>query len=92
MKTVAPTVGCPEIQLAEYQPEYETVTAARIVFSDRSIGMMTRWELDDEERERIAAGDDVYLTVYTHGRPMQPVNVEIGHPNWATEGPDLPKE
>ena len=46
---------------------------------------MTRWRLSAEEQQQIAEGADLYLVVFTCGRPMQPVNLDVGHPEWATE-------
>ncbi|MDI7267494.1 MAG: hypothetical protein QME96_05825 [Myxococcota bacterium] len=88
MRTVAPRVGFPEIMLAENQPEYLTTCAAVITYDDGSVGVMTRWRLTDEERQRIAAGEDLYLTLLTFGRPMQPIMLEVGHPKWAPEEDD----
>lgn len=35
--------------------------------------IITRWQLSDEDRARIAAGGDIFLDVWTFGRPLQPV-------------------
>lgn len=87
MRTVAPRVGLPEIMLAEEQHEYLPCTAAVVTYDDGSVGLMTRWRLDDGERAKIAAGEDLYLSLLTFGRPMQPITLEVGRPEWA--GPEL---
>ena len=86
-RTVAPRVGCPEVMLAEEQTEYLTCCVALVTYSDGTTGTMTRWKLDDEERAKIAAGEDIYLALMCFGQPMQPIQMIIGHPDWATDGP-----
>ena len=85
-RAIAPRVGCPEIMLAEDQEEYLDVCVAVVPYSDGSTGIMTRWRLSDVERDKIAAGEDIYLSLLTFGRPMPPIILEIGRPEWATDG------
>ncbi len=87
MRAVAPRVGAPEIMLAEEQEEYKTVCAAVITHDDGTIAIMTRWKFNDDERERIAEGEDLYLRLFTFGQPMNPIHIEVGRPAWATDGP-----
>ena len=84
-RNVAPRVGCPEVQLGQNQEEYYEVAAAVVTYADGSKSVLTRWRLSVKEQQQIADGADLYLTVYTFGEPMQPVNLEVGHPEWATE-------
>ncbi|KKN88147.1 hypothetical protein LCGC14_0252190 [marine sediment metagenome] len=84
-RAVAPRVGCREIMMAEEQPEYLTCCVAVVEYSDGTVGTMTRWKLDDAERAEIAAGEDVYLTLMCFGQPMQPIQLEIGRPDWAPD-------
>lgn len=35
--------------------------------------VITRWELSDDDRARLAAGGSMYLRIMTFGRPLQPV-------------------
>lgn len=44
---------------------------------------VTRWRLTDEERARVVAGDDLFLTLLTFGSPMQPISMTVGPPEWA---------
>lgn len=39
--------------------------------------MMSRWELTDEERQQIAAGGDVFLTIWTFNEGMNPVALQV---------------
>lgn len=84
-RTVAPRVGCPEEMMAQNQEEYLTCCVAIVTYEDGAKGVMTRWRLSVEEQQKIADGADLYLTLFTFGGPMQPVMLEVGHPEWATE-------
>lgn len=86
-RPVAPRVGFPEIMLAEEQEEYLTCCVAQVTYNDGSRALMTRWRLSDEERAKIADGEDIYLSLHTFGQPMQPITLEIGRPEWATGDP-----
>ena len=74
-RAVAPRVGCPEQMLAEEQTNYLTLCVAFVEYADGNVGTMTRWKLDDDERAKIAVGEDVYLSLLTFGQPMQPVQM-----------------
>lgn len=83
MKTVQPMTGAQEITLAVDQPEYESLICA--VYHDTDFDcpmLLSRWKPSDEERERIAAGEDLYLAVLTCGDPMQPVMLTVGDKQW----------
>lgn len=84
-RPVAPRVGCPEVMLAEEQAEYLTCCVALVEYADGTTGTMTRWRLDDAERAKLAAGEDLYLSLLTFGQPMQPVTLIVGRPDWAPE-------
>ena len=84
-RAVAPRVGCPEVMLAEEQEKYLTCCVAMVTYSDGSVGTMTRWRLDDEERARLAAGADLYLALMCFGRPMPPIQLIVGRPDWASD-------
>jgi len=40
--------------------------------------MISRWTLTADERQRIAAGDDLYIEHLTFGHPFQPVLPAVG--------------
>ena len=81
---VAPRTGAIEITIAEDQPEYLPLTVA--VYGDnKDMGprtLLSRWRPTDEERQAIAAGEDVYVGLVTFGQPMQPIIVQIGNDGW----------
>lgn len=80
MRPVSPDIGCPEVSLAQGQPEYFELTAAVVPYADGTVGVVTRWRLDPEELEKLARGSDLYLVLLTaDGRP-QPVLLSVGAP------------
>jgi hypothetical protein len=79
MKTVQPMTGAREVTIAVGQPEYDALICAEYVESEMNSPLLvSRWKPSDEEREALAAGDDIYLSILTFGRPMQPVAVQVG--------------
>jgi hypothetical protein len=86
MRMVAPRTGAPEVTIAEEQTDYSPLVAA-VYEQDGQRILLTRWRLDDEERARIAAGEDLYLSVMTFNNPLQPVSLRVGAPEWSTEAP-----
>lgn len=71
-----PPKGWNEVVYAKDQPQYLPLPALLSMMSDGQ--MVTRWTLSPEERAAIAGGADVFLTVLTFGRPLQPVLLEVG--------------
>ena len=45
--------------------------------------VITRWVPTDEERQRIAAGEDIYVTLV--GLPINPLFVTVGPCDWTAE-------
>ncbi len=84
MRTIAPRIGeAPEITLAENQLEYMTLVAAVFDRVDRSQVLVTRWSPDDEERKRIADGEDIYVAQYLPGGALfTPMRVDCGPDTW----------
>lgn len=78
MRMVAPRTGAPEITLAENQEEYATLTVA--VYQDRRGNelVLSRWRLEPDEIERLKNGEDLYVSLMTFGKPMQPIHVQVG--------------
>lgn len=70
-----------ESVFAEDQHEYQSVTGARVTFSDGGVQVFTRWTFTPEERARIAAGEDIYVSF---PRYMAPHTVEL-RPEWADD-------
>jgi hypothetical protein len=44
--------------------------------------VITRWNLTDEERARVAAGDDVFVTLVSSNGKINPLFVTIGPVDW----------
>lgn len=82
MRMVSPDVGVPEIAIAQNQLDYQELTAGVLYFSDGSQGLLTRWRLTDEEKEAIAQGEDLYVTILTFGQPMQPIMLHVSKPDY----------
>lgn len=62
-----------ETVYAKDQPEYIPLPVLR-----NQVGVvLSRWKLTDQEREAIAAGADIFLSVHTFNEPLQPVRIEI---------------
>lgn len=75
MRSVAPRTGAPEVSIAQGQEEYLELTGA--VHHGGEV-LVTRWRFSDEDRARVAAGEDLYLAHLTFGGPFQPIIVQVG--------------
>jgi len=91
MKMVRPKLVAPQITIAEDQAEFKPVTAALARHPDYHgrgyrVGLDTHelntvvlaFRPSDEERARLAAGEDIYLSLLTFMQPMQAVIVSVG--------------
>lgn len=85
MRCVAPRTGAPEITVAENQEEYLTVTVA-VHETEGGRSLLTRWRLTDEERQLIAAGEDLYIAQLNFGGPMTPLQAQVGAGWYAEDG------
>ena len=67
-----------KVVFAEDQPQYIPLPA-RLIDDGRGVRARTRWQLTVEERRQIAVDPDadVILDLYTFGRALQPVHLEI---------------
>lgn len=61
------------VVFAKDQPEYAPLPA--VVYPDGTV--LTEWRLTDEERTRIARGENLRLWIWTGHRPLQPVQLEV---------------
>jgi len=59
------------------QPQYVGLPA--LVSRDPERRVLSRWEFTPEEREMIAAGADVYISLMTFGSPYQPTSVFVAN-------------
>jgi hypothetical protein len=70
-----------EVVIAEDQHEYKSLTGAIVTFDDGARQVYARWTFTPEERARIAAGEDVYVSFPNF---MAPHTIEL-RPDWAQE-------
>lgn len=90
MRAIAPRTGAPERTFAEEQEEYSPITVAAYAYSDGAAGLLMRFTFTDEERRRIAEGEDVYfMQLYPGCAPpsgrrivMTPVSARVGPGDW----------
>lgn len=74
MTPVEPTTGIGRpVIYAKDQPEYIPLPARKT--ADGRV--ITEWTLTEEERQRVALGENVRVTLLTFNQPLQPVMLEI---------------
>jgi len=76
MEPIESGLGDPSAQrvvFAKDQPEYAPLPA--LVFPDGKV--CTEWRPTEDERARILAGENIRLWIWTYGRPLQPVALEV---------------
>lgn len=83
MRPIAPRTGAPEVTISEDQPEYMPVTIAVYAYENGSKMALMRWTFTAEERQRIAAGEDVYVGQLNFGNPITPLVVRCGPGDFA---------
>jgi hypothetical protein len=70
--------GSKAVVIAEHQEEYRDLPSIRTPGGQ----VITRWTPTDEERRAILAGEDIYVTLLSHGA-INPLFVTVGPVNWA---------
>jgi len=81
MRPISPNTGAEERVFAEEQAEYAPMSYALYDGPEKTVRLLSRWRLSDEDRARVAMGDDLYICLLTYGRP-QPIIVQIGDEGW----------
>lgn len=77
MRPIAPRiVGLEEVHIDG--EKYKLLPAAYGETDTGNRSIVTRWRLSDEERARVAAGEDVFLCVI--GERIQPLQMHVGWP------------
>jgi len=71
--------GSRAMVIAEHQPEYRDLPSIRTPNGY----VITRWSFTDDERKAIAAGEDVYITLLSHGA-INPLFATVGVVDWNT--------
>lgn len=61
------------VVFAKHQPEYLPLPA--LVFQDGKV--LTEWQLTEEERARLVAGERIRLWIWTFNGPLQPIALEV---------------
>jgi hypothetical protein len=83
MRMVRPKLDTHQVTIAEEQDEYKPVTAAFVrhpAYADVQgfNSLVLAFRPNDEERARLAAGEDIYVSLLTFMQPMQPIIVGVG--------------
>lgn len=85
MRMIRPKIQATQVTIAEDQEEFLPVTAALVtntgydISPDRGYNtVVVAFRPSDEERARIARGEDLYLSLLTFARPMQGVILSVG--------------
>jgi hypothetical protein len=73
--------GSKAIVIAEHQEEYRDLPSVRTPGGQ----VITRWALTDAERRAIVEGEDIYVTIFSHGA-INPLFVTVGPVNWTENG------
>lgn len=87
MQSGTPELNAPIITVSETQDDFQTVQSALVRNEMFAPGTskhgsantaVMRFIFSDEERARVAAGDDLYLAMLTYAGPQQGVALFIG--------------
>lgn len=68
-----------ETKFGESQEEYIPLPA--VYLDQRNRPVLSRWRLNDEERDKIAAGADIVMTLLTFWHPLQPSHLQVCMPD-----------
>jgi hypothetical protein len=74
---IAPKLDAPQVTVAEDQEEFKPITAA-ICHHPQGDCHVLAFRPDDQERKRLAGGEDIYISLLTFGGPMQGIIVCVG--------------
>lgn len=72
--------GSRAIVIAEKQDEYRDLPSVRTPGGQ----VITRWTLTDAERKAILLGEDIFVTILSHGA-INPLFVTVGPVDWRAE-------
>src|SRR3954464_6145761 len=85
MRMICPQVDAPTVTIARDQEEYLELTGALVDNPEYGtpVGrshntILLAFRPSDDERKRLAAGDDLYVALLTGGGPMQPILLRVG--------------
>lgn len=69
--------GSKAVVIAEHQTEYRDLPSVRTPNGY----VITRWSLTEDERRRVLEGEDLYVTLLSHGS-INPLFCTIGPVDW----------
>lgn len=69
--------GSRAVVIAEHQDEYRDLPSIRTPLGQ----VITRWTLSADERRAVADGEDIYITLLSHGA-INPLFATVGPVNW----------
>lgn len=69
--------GSRAVVIAEHQEEYRDLPSVRTPNGY----VITRWALTDDERRRVLEGEDLFVTLLSHG-PINPMFCTVGPVDW----------
>jgi hypothetical protein len=85
MRGTRPALDAPQLSIAEHQEEFVPITGAFVKHPEYGLApghsyncVVLAFRPTDEERAKIAAGEDIYLSLLTWGGPMQGVLLSAG--------------
>jgi hypothetical protein len=87
MRMIRPQLAAPQVTIAEDQVEFKPITAALVVHPSYPArasahgpvnSVVVAFRPDADERRRLAAGEDLYVSLLTHGGPMQGIICAVG--------------
>ena len=70
--------GSRAVVIAEHQAEYRDLPSVRTPGGQ----IITRWSLSESERRAILQGEDIFVTILSHGS-INPLFVTVGPVDWA---------
>lgn len=72
--------GSKAFVIAEHQAEYRDLPSVRTPDGQ----VITRWRFTDEERRRVLAGEDLFITILSHGA-INPLFATVGPVDWTKQ-------
>lgn len=84
LKAVSPVVpGREAMELIFAKDQRQFLPLPALAVEDGSPGrIVTRWELTEEDRQRLAAGGSIYVWITTYHQPLQPLAVTTYAPEF----------
>lgn len=78
MEPIRPGIDAPEQVVGAASPVHRPMIIAVAEADDGEPVIVTRWRLTDEERTRMAAGEDIFVYVVPTDGRLPPMQVHVG--------------